>query len=128
MTLTSITLERFAEELGSLHGWSNEAVTEFKSATTHEAMARQDWVRIASTWAIYETELENVPSPLLFVETAGIVLAFEGDLGRVEPRASMAVALQDAETYNKSLRGRKEIKSSTRWYAVKVQIQFADSE
>lgn len=128
MTLASISLARFAEELGGLHGWSNEAIDEFVNATTHEKLPREDWVRIASTWALYETELENIPGPLLFVEKSGLALAFNGKLGTVELRPTAEIAQRDADELNGYIRGSDEFDRGTRWYAVKVHVILSDSE
>jgi hypothetical protein len=128
MTLVTISLERFAEELGGLHGWSNPAIDEFKAATTHEALPREDWVRIAGNWAIYESSIEGVPSPLLFVAQWGIALAINGKLGAIDWRPSGPIAQHDADELNDILRESGEFDTGTRWYAVKAQVQFSDSE
>lgn len=127
MTLASISLSRFAEELGGLHGWSNGVIDEFSNATTHEELPREDWVRIAATWADDNPTL-LLKRPTIDVERFGVTVAFNGNLAAVEWKSSEEEAHHLADELNGYIRGSDEIDQGTRWYVIKAQIQFSDSE
>lgn len=126
MTLAAIRLERFTEELKSLHGWSNSAVVEFSELTVHAKLPREDWIRIAREFAS-ETPLPGIIEPELDILSWGVAVAANGKFNVVKNGFSEADAKLEAEELNAVERAAVE-DQGIRWFAVKISINFPDSE
>lgn len=127
MITTPIPFELFSEQLSAIHSWPQPAIDYFRAATIHDELPREDWVRIADEW-IDTQKLYELERPSLTVVRHGVSTVFNGTLGGIMWENGAAEAEAYAAELNSGIRHSDEIDFNVRWFAVKVEIQFPDSE